>query len=124
MRQIENIADLGRVEVIDELRYVARPTWFHQLLELSTPMLKAILMFYHTGGDDSEVINMIKENTKEVKIFSATVIVKDKCNNEEHRVKLSNRDTLIITKEKTTIEGGPWWLRPTLRKYLSSHYVS
>ena len=62
MRKIENIADLGRTEVIEELRYVCRPAWFHPILELSTPMLKAILMFYHEGGDDQEVIKMINED--------------------------------------------------------------
>lgn len=73
MRKIENIADLGRIEVIEELRYVARPTWFHSMLELSTPALKAILMFYHAGGDDKEIIRMAKEAQpkKEVNVVIA-----------------------------------------------------
>lgn len=62
MRKIENIANLRRPEVIEELRYVCRPAWFHPILGLSTPMLKAILMFYHEDGDDREVIGMIKED--------------------------------------------------------------
>jgi len=40
------VEDMNRTEVIEAIRYQAHPSWFHSLLDWSTPRLKALLVYW------------------------------------------------------------------------------
>lgn len=40
------VEQMNRMQVIDELRSHAHPSWFHSLLLWTTPRLKALLVYY------------------------------------------------------------------------------
>lgn len=50
------VEQMNRMEVIDELRSQAHPTWFHSLLSWSTPRLKALLVFYREDAREEKQI--------------------------------------------------------------------
>jgi hypothetical protein len=52
------VEQMNRMQVIDELRSHAHPSWFHSLLSWNTPRLKALLVYYREDA---------KEETRERK---------------------------------------------------------
>lgn len=51
-----HIEEMNRIQVIEELRSKAHPTWFHSLLRWSTPRLKALLLFYRESDKEEQSI--------------------------------------------------------------------
>lgn len=47
---MKNIKTMTRWEIIQELRRHAHPSWFHALLDRTTPALRALLFYYENGG--------------------------------------------------------------------------
>ena len=49
------VEQMDRIEVIEEIRSLATPTWFHSLLSWTTPRLKALLVFYREDAKEGRV---------------------------------------------------------------------
>lgn len=51
MTKLQPIEDMGRYEILMELRKHAHPTWYQSLLEWETRQLRAYLTYCREGGD-------------------------------------------------------------------------
>ena len=49
-------ATMTRIELINALRSYAHPTWYHELLTWTTPALRALTLFYKSGGTDTDLL--------------------------------------------------------------------
>lgn len=48
----KDIKKMTRWEIIQELRKYAHPSWFHSLMDRTTPTLRALLFYYQNGGTE------------------------------------------------------------------------
>lgn len=90
----------NRSETIEALRAHVPPKYFPGMIELSTPMLKAILTFYREGGTESELDYYFTkdENVKEIK---KSIRVKFFMDGIEHTpLNLANGDSIGVNTKK------------------------